>query len=322
MRAARPRRRLLPLAQLLVSVLFVGALVWWAARQEAPAWPEGADALAYLLLALAIYAAATVARGERWERIVRAAEVPLARSDAYGLTTVGYMGNNVLPARGGDLLRVLLLGKLADRSRRSVLGTVVAERLLDALSLVILFVVVAYGLLREADVAADAGWSLAAIGAAAVAAAAATLVVRATAALRRLREFLRPVAAATLQLVGARGLALLALSLVIWTLEASVYVAVASAVDLDLGLLGALYVVAFTNLFALVPAGPGYAGTYDAAVVLAVGALGHSASEALGYLLLLRFVLFVPITLVGFGLLVARYGGWARLRALRSAGVT
>lgn len=33
------------------------------------------------------------------------------------------------------------------------------------------------------------------------------------------------------------------------------------------------------------------------------------------YLLLLRFVLFVPITLAGLVLLVVRYGGWGRLRA-------
>jgi hypothetical protein len=37
------------------------------------------------------------------------------------------------------------------------------------------------------------------------------------------------------------------------------------------------------------------------------------------YLLMLRFVVVVPITLVGFGLLLARYGGLARLRGLRSA---
>ena len=33
------------------------------------------------------------------------------------------------------------------------------------------------------------------------------------------------------------------------------------------------------------------------------------------YLLLLRFILYVPITLVGLIVLVTRYGGWARLRS-------
>jgi hypothetical protein len=57
----------------------------------------------------------------------------------------------------------------------------------------------------------------------------------------------------------------------------------------------------------------------DAAVIFGARVLDRTASAALSYLLLLRFVLIVPITVVGLVLLVARYGGWARLRALRGA---
>jgi len=42
--------------------------------------------------------------------------------------------------------------------------------------------------------------------------------------------------------------------------------------------------------------------------------VGGTGSAAVSYLLLLRFILFVPITLVGFLVLVARYGGLSRLR--------
>jgi uncharacterized membrane protein YbhN (UPF0104 family) len=79
--------------------------------------------------------------------------------------------------------------------------------------------------------------------------------------------------------------------------------------------MGALYLVALTNLFAMLPAAPGYVGTFDAAVVFGVKAIGGSESAALSYLLLLRFALFVPITLVGLVVLVTRYGGWSRLRS-------
>jgi hypothetical protein len=37
---------------------------------------------------------------------------------------------------------------------------------------------------------------------------------------------------------------------------------------------------------------------------------------AVTYMLLLRFVLYIPITLVGLVILVARYGGWSRLRSV------
>jgi glycosyltransferase 2 family protein len=65
----------------------------------------------------------------------------------------------------------------------------------------------------------------------------------------------------------------------------------------------------------MLPAAPGYVGTFDAAVVFGVKAVGGTGSAAVSYLLLLRFVLFLPITIVGLIVLVTRYGGWSRLRS-------
>ena len=82
-----------------------------------------------------------------------------------------------------------------------------------------------------------------------------------------------------------------------------------------LSLLDGLYIMALANLVALVPAAPGYVGTFDAAVVLGVRLVGGGAqAAALGYVVLVRFVLFVPITIVGLAALVARYGGLGALR--------
>jgi len=104
-------------------------------------------------------------------------------------------------------------------------------------------------------------------------------------------------------------------SFAIWALEASVYLTVARALRIDMGAMDSLYLVALTNLFAMIPAAPGYVGTFDAAVIFGVKAIGDTGSAAVSYLLLLRFLLFVPITLVGLVVLVTRYGGWSRLRA-------
>ena len=59
------------------------------------------------------YALATCVRAERWHGIVRRAGVETTRGETYRLTTVGYMGNNVLPARSGDVLRAFLLAPRA-----------------------------------------------------------------------------------------------------------------------------------------------------------------------------------------------------------------
>ena len=140
------------------------------------------------------------------------------------------------------------------------------------------------------------------------------LVLRRRGALERVREFVRPLAGAPRALLSRQGVLLLTGTFVIWAIEASVYLAVAHATALDISGMGALYIMAFTNLVAMLPAGPGYVGTFDAAVVVGVKAVGGTGSQALSYLLLLRFVLFVPITVVGLIVLVTRYGGWSRLR--------
>jgi glycosyltransferase 2 family protein len=304
------------LIQAILSLVALAAVVWWASKQEAPELPSTSTAIGWLAGAAGLYALVTLLRGERWHRILHLTGMNARRSDSYGLTTVGYMGNNVLPARAGEMLRVVLLSKRMEAGKRSLLGTVVAERLLDAIALACIFVVVVFGILREINLPTDKPLLVVAIGAGlAVAALGAIQIVRRRGALASLRDFARPLAGAPRALLGRQGLALLAASFLIWAVEASVYLTVAHATELQISAMEALYIVAFTNLVAMLPAGPGYIGTFDAAVVVGVKAIGGTGSQAVSYLLLLRFILFVPITVVGLIVLVTRYGGWSRLRA-------
>jgi len=310
-------RRLLLLA---IWAIPIAGVVWWATKQRAPTFPSDASGIMALVGALGLYAIATLLRGERWLRILRRSRIDATRGDAHALVPVGYMGNNVLPARGGELLRTFLLGARVTTAKRTILGTILAERVLDAVALGVILVVLAAGLLRELP-KPDEMLLLAGAGLLVL------LVLAAALAFLRYRErlifvlrALAPMAAPSRQLLSPVGLALLVVSLLIWCVEASVYIAVGHAVDIGLSLQDGLAVVAFTNAAALIPAAPGYIGTYDAAVIFAVDAVSSAAkSSVLSYLLLLRFVLFVPITIVGLVLLVVRYGGISRIRAARAA---
>lgn len=315
MRHRITRKRLLLLVIWLVPI---AGVVWWATKQEAPTFPSSFGGIMALVGALALYSVATLMRAERWDRILRKSDVNAKRADVYALVPVGYMGNNVLPARGGELLRTFLLGGKVDATKRTILGTIVAERVLDAVALGVILVVLAYDLLRRLPKPNE---TLLLIGGGLVVLAA---LIAAVAFLRyreRLIFLLRalaPLAAPSKQLLSRFGVVLLLVSVLIWCVEASVYIAVGHAVDISLNLQDGLAVVAFTNLAALIPAAPGYIGTYDAAVIFAVDAVSSASKSAiLSYLLLLRFVLFIPITIVGFGLLVVRYGGLSRIRAAR-----
>src|SRR3954452_9974418 len=140
------------LLQALVSLVALAAVVWWASKQEAPHIPTGGDAIAWILASAGLYVVATLVRAERWHWILAHTGVDAKRVDCYALTTVGYMGNNVLPARAGEAFRVVLLSPRCNASKRTIISSIVAERVLDVIVLLTLFVVTVYAVLPTADV--------------------------------------------------------------------------------------------------------------------------------------------------------------------------
>src|SRR5579862_6389014 len=128
-------------AWIVVSIVSLGAVVWWATRQHAPKMPTNASGAGWLAASLGAYALAIVLRGWRWHRILRLSRIPHERADAFWLMPVAYMGNTVLPLRGGEVLRISLLAARANARVREVLGTVIAERILDVATLAVVFAV-------------------------------------------------------------------------------------------------------------------------------------------------------------------------------------
>jgi uncharacterized membrane protein YbhN (UPF0104 family) len=309
----RGRGRLLAWLGLAVSALSVAAIVWWATRQHAPRLPHTSGQIADLAGAIALYALATVVRAERWRRLLRDEGAEPTRGDGLGLTTVGYAVNNILPARAGDAVRVVLMAPRARTSMRTVVGTLVAERVLDVVVLVVLFVVVGYGLLGTVGGGRAELVAAIVVGGAVVGVVGWRIVRRS----ERLHAFIAPMASATLGLRRPRrGLPLLGMTLVIWAIETAVWASVAGAVGYGVDALQAVYLVALASVFSLIPSGPAYAGTQDAAVILGYTAVGATGAQAVAYIVMLRFVIVVPITIVGLALVATRYGGLRRLRRL------
>lgn len=321
-RPSRASGRAAGLLGVVISVAVLAAVVWWALQQEAPSFPTSADRLAELAAAVLLYFAACAVRGERWHVLLLENGAKPRRADTYGLIAVGYMGNNVLPARAGDALRVVLVAPRAETDARTAIGTLVAERLCDILVLGALFAFLAFGLFSGAGVELGGRFAVVAI------VVAAAIVVGALVAwllhfhghLRPLIRFLAPMAAATRNLLrGRHGAEILLLTVVVWAFEGLVWWLTAEAAGLGITMVEALYLLALSSMLVLVPAGPGYAGTMDAAILIGARALKVSGSAALTYLILLRFVLMVPIGLAGLIVGVARYGGIQRLLRLRAS---
>jgi uncharacterized membrane protein YbhN (UPF0104 family) len=92
-----------------------------------------------------------------------------------------------------------------------------------------------------------------------------------------------------------------------------------AALDIAISTPEALFIVVLASLTSLIPAASGHAGTFEAAAVFGLHALDVNRSAAVSYVLLIRLVLFGPVTLAGLVLLAARFGDLSTLR-LRQRG--
>ncbi len=300
---------------LLVSAIAIGGFVWWALHQEKPTIPTSGEALAELGAAVLVYALATLARGWRWHVLLRRSGIRHHAADAYALVPVGYMGNTILPARGGELLRVVLLAGRSPARKREIAGAIVAERLLDAIVLAGLFCTLTFVGVADTSAGTAPAWVALALLVVAGAGAALALRLRRHPRLAPLVERIRPVAAATVLLMRRPVGALLALVTAgFWLLEGVIFYLVGRSLDLPIGIVDGVFLVVLSSFFALIPAAPAYAGTFDAAIVFGLKALAVTGGAAVSFAILVRAVLFVPITIVGLVLVLVRYGGRRTLR--------
>jgi uncharacterized protein (TIRG00374 family) len=270
-----------------------------------------------LPVALALLYTGIAIRAYRWHVLLRpVCDIPTR--DVFPILIIGYAANNVLPLRAGELVRAWVLGQRFGVRKTAALATIAVERLFDGVTM-LLFVggaATVIGLNAELQHVALAA---AAVFAAAIAGLVVLLVggslrdrllalvigplpERLAARVERMAEsFLAGLGV----LSRRRDLALVAATSVIaWGFEASMYWTVARAFGDPLaGAMtpaAALLVTAIANLATLVPSGPGYVGTFEAGVLLAVnGALGIGRGLALSYAVLLHVLLWLPVTVWG-----------------------
>jgi glycosyltransferase 2 family protein len=292
-------------------------------------WQRFRDALAdsnawWLLPAAATLAVGVLLRALRWRLLfppdVRPPFAPVLRA-----LLVGTFFNNVLPARPGEAIRVFTLHQETGTSRAAALGTAVAERVLDVVTLLaLLFVALPW--LPELSWLGRAIVVAAAVGAAVGVA----VVVLALWGERTLLRMLRPLARlpglteARLERVAAdlaNGLAGLhrarvaapavLLSVVSILVIACSYWLVTLAFSFHVAFGAGLLVMVATNLALVIPSSPAAVGVFEAATLVALHPYGVDRSSGLSYAVVLHALNSLPFVAIGL-VLLPRHG----LRAL------
>ncbi len=273
--------------------------------------------LPWLGLAMVGITADMVFRALRWQRLIAPIRpVPLRRLSGYML--IGYLANNVLPARLGELVRSHYLGDREGISRSATLGTVVVERVVDTVVLVAIgaaaiLVLNIRGVIVSAILVGVALAGLLVVALAVALAAHRLPGARHIAAflgrwprfkgmVRRLRDGLR--VAALPRTIAASAL----LSVLAWSCTVLVVLAVGQALGIELTVGEGALLAAGTNLATAIPSGPGYLGTFEYAGQTIAAAFGLAASKGLALALLVH-VLTLALSSVG-GLAALVLLGW------------
>ena len=92
---------------------------------------------AWVLLGLVFYFMGVWVRTWRWQVLLKPLK-QLSRRQLFPVVCIGYMGNNVYPARAGEVLRSILLKQSDDVPISGSLATIVVERLFDGITILAL----------------------------------------------------------------------------------------------------------------------------------------------------------------------------------------
>jgi uncharacterized protein (TIRG00374 family) len=316
------------------------ALLWWAFKDEdfdkIIAEIKLADPLWFII---AVMAATAVfwPRAWRWKTLLEPVCAGTTFRSRFRATTIGFMGNNLLPARIGEFARVFALSRMEKVPIVSGLGSLVIERLFDAVFVVgLLFV--ALSLPGVPDIGAVRGANLTAIANTlavliAIAFVFGTLLVLfptrsvgffETRIARWLpRGIRRPLVDALEAFLSGLGILrspklLISATLQsagLWLFNAVGFYLGFKAFGIDVPFSGALLLQSVIALAVSVPSGPGFFGLFEAGALLVLNQLYHIDTErVLAFALGFHLGGFIPVTVIGL------YYAWRLGISLRDVG--
>jgi glycosyltransferase 2 family protein len=285
---------------------------FWIAIKTANYW--------WLIPGILIYFIGVWVRAWRWHYLLHPVK-PISTQKMFPVVTIGYAGNNIFPARAGEVLRAVILKRQEDVSISASLATIIVERIFDA---VVMMAFVFVNLPELANLTANSGFignikNLAVIGTviffgALVVFLIAAMFPRKTAQIgtgiisrflpQRLQQQVLDLMHKFLDgLASLRSpaniLMIFLTSVVIWLLETGKYWFVMHAFEFRVTFFALMLTNGLVNLATTIPGAPGYIGTWEAVISAVLIAYQVPRDQALGYAVVLHMALWLPITLLG-----------------------
>ena len=308
--------------QTALAILVSAAFLYWALKgisfSEVMAEIRHVRLLP-LVACVAIATSAFVLRIFRWRILLRADDgSALPARSLWHAIAIGFMANNVLPFRAGEVLRSIAITRLTRTRLTSALSSIAAERLFDGVALVLVLV---FGLLlsglpssttignvRVTHIAVVAGITF--VAGLIVAGLVVAFPGPAERLILKVVPFPRLAAKLVAMIEGvvhglsvvkspARVFAVLAWSLAIWLVNVSSFYIGFQAFDIPVNFAGAMLLQGILAFAISAPAAPGFVGVFESAIKATLLLYGIKEEVAVTYALVYHSTTFVPITLLG-----------------------
>ena len=323
--AAAPKRRSRLLDWKAILGITISVLVLWLAfrsidLRQVDDYIRTADPLLFLF-ATSLSTFVFWIRAWRWKSILQPERAGIPFRSRFAAVTIGFMGNNLLPARMGEFMRAYALARMEPVTVVASFASLVMERFFDGI-VMIAFLFMAMALPSFPEVRVSGGLDYPAIAAsvgvfiALAVVVLSTLVIfprRAIAFMERLAQFLpkavrRPLIDAMEAFL--RGVGILrdpillmragGWSLVLWLVNASGFYFAFRAFGMDLPFTAALFFQSCIAIAVSAPSAPGYVGVYHgAAIAVLAGMWGVEQARAAAFAISYHLAGFIPVTLMG-----------------------
>jgi len=227
----------------------------------------------------------------------------------YLTNLIGFMANTILPARAGELVRALILGKKENISKTTVIGSAALDRIFEGIGMFILLVIMPLIMdtpdwMKKGTLGFIIFFSILLIGLILFMKVNPDTIIKYIPLSDKTNTFLKGVLEKlqkgfeAINNIKTSSIATI-LSLMGWVVQVLMIHFVILSFGIHISPLAALMTLLSVNIAIMIPAAPGSLGTFELAVVLALGFFNIEKSLALSIALTYHFIQLIPVTIAG-----------------------
>lgn len=274
----------------------------------------------YVIPAFLLSLASLWIRAFRWRFLLHPVKT-IGMTNLFNATAIGFMGNNLLPARLGEIMRAQVIGGTEKISRSASLATIVVERVFDGFTLLFFLALVFIaeaphfpGWLKNASAVAIVFYICALVFLIVFATRTAAVMKVSEVLSRPFPEYLKKLLFRALNSF-ANGLGVLRstrdiviaalLSPLVWLPNAAIIYLLLISFGIHLPVAISFLLLVAVCIGIMIPSAPGYIGTIQFVSVGVLAVFGVSRGQALSFSLVYHGCIFIPITAAGLVCLFA-----------------